>query len=113
MNISKLGALWSLATGGWAGLAEYILRAINGWLAKLDKSKLAEAAKIVKAVASALGILLTTFLPDRYKAAATQTLCALETLAEAMADGNITPEELDANIDAIEAAIEAWKEARK
>lgn len=54
MDISKLGALWSLMTGGWAGLAVYILEAINKWLAGLDVERLARAAAVVKAVANAL-----------------------------------------------------------
>lgn len=110
MNISKLGALWRLMTGGWAGLAVYILEAVNEWLATLDQTKLAEAAQVVKAVASALEILLNTFLPLKYRNAAQKTLEALNTLAIALADGKITQEELDANIDAIEAAVLAWKE---
>ena len=112
MNISKLGALWKLMTGGWAGLAVYILEAVNKWLATLDQSKLAQAAQIVKAVASALEILLGTFLPLKYREAAQKTLEALNTLALALADGKITQEELDAQIDAIEAAVAAWKEAK-
>lgn len=112
MQISKLTALWKLMTGGWAGLAVYILEAVNKWLATLDQEKLARAASIVKAVANALEILTETFLPAKFKAAAKATLDALNTLATALADGKITQEELDANIDAIEAAIFAWKEAR-
>lgn len=112
MNISKFGALWSLMTGGWAGLAVYILEAVNKWLAKLDQTKLAQAAQIVKSVASALEILLGTFLPEKYRDAAQKTLEALNTLALALADGKVTQEELDAQIDAIEAAVLAWKEAK-
>lgn len=110
MNISKLKALWALATGGWAGLAVYILEAVNKWLAKLDQEKLAQTAAIVKSIANALAILIETFLPIRFVRAAKTTLDALNTLATALADGKITQEELDANIDAIEAAIEAWKD---
>lgn len=110
MEINKLKALWKLATGGFAGLAVYILEAVNQWLATLDQTKLAQAAQVVKSVASALEILLNTFLPVKYRTAATKTLDALNTLALALADGKITQDELDANIDAIEAAIESWKD---
>lgn len=112
MNISKLGALWKLMTGGWTGLAVYILESVNQRLATLDQTKLAQAAQIVKAIASALEILLGTFLPVKYRDAAQKTLEALNTLALALADGKVTQEELDANIDAIEAAVLAWKEAK-
>lgn len=110
MEISKIKALWKLLTGGWAGLAEYILEAVNAWLAKLDKPKLAEASKIVRAISSALVVLLETFLPARYKAAGRATVIELDTLAAAMEDGELTKAELNENIDAIEAAIKAWKE---
>ena len=110
MKISKLTALWKLATGGFAGLAVYILEAVNKWLATLDQEKLARAASVVKSIANALAILIETFLPIRFVRAAKTTLDALNTLATALADGKITQAELDANIDSIEAAIEAWKE---
>lgn len=112
MQISKLTALWKLATGGFAGLAVYILEAVNKWLATLDQEKLARAAAIVKAVANAVEILLETFLPAKYQDAAKKTLEALNTLALALADGKVTQDELDANIDAIEAAIAAWKDIK-
>lgn len=112
MDISKLGALWSLMTGGWAGLAAYILEAINKWLAGLDVERLARLAAVVKAVANALEILLNTFLPAKYRDAATKTLKALNALAESLADGKVTQGELDANIDAIESAVVTWKEVK-
>lgn len=110
MNISKWGSLWALATGGFVGLATYILEAVNKWLATLDQSKLAEVAKIVNAVSSALQILLSTFLPAKYRMAATTTIDALNGLASALSDGTLTQEELDRQIALIEAAIAAWKE---
>lgn len=109
MNISRFKALWSLMTGGWTGLAVYVLEAINGWLATVDRSKLSDVARIVKAVSGALEILLNAFLPARYCDAAAKTLEALDVLALSLADGKITQEELDANIDAIEDAISSWR----
>ena len=108
MNISKLGALWSLMTGGWAGLAVYILEALNKWLATLDQSKLAQAALVAKSVANAIDA-LAPLVPAKYADAIKSTTAAVSTLASALADGKVTQEELDANIDAIEAAIDAWK----
>ena len=110
MNISKLKALWRLATGGWAGLAEYILETVNDALKRLDVTKLAQMAQVVKAVATAVSA-LTPLLPARYAAPVRVTFAALDSLAMALADGRVTPEELDVNIDAVEAAIVAWKEA--
>lgn len=109
MNISKLKALWALTTGGWSGLAVYLLEAVNGWLKNLDQTRLARFAEIVRAMARVMQILADTFLPSKYRMAANATFDALDGLAVALADGQITQAELDANIDAIEAAIDAWK----
>ena len=109
MNISKIRALWSLMTGGWAGLAVYILESLNKWLATLDRTKLAQAAIVVKSIANAIDA-LSPLIPAKYANALKATTAAVSTLAESLADGNITQEELDANIDAIEAAIAAWRE---
>lgn len=110
MNISKLSALWALATGGWAGLATYILEAINDALKRLDQTRLAQFAQVVGCACSALKA-LAPLLPTRYQRPAASTVDALNQLAAALADGKVTNEELDGIIDTIEAAIEAWKEA--
>lgn len=112
MNISKLGALWALMTGGWSGLVVYLLEAVNEALAKLDAAKLAEVAKIVKSVMDALHILGDTFVPERYRTACRFTVEALADLAVALQDGKLTKDELDAEIDAVEAAVEEWKKAK-
>lgn len=112
MKISKIRALVSLLFGGWAGIATYILECINRWLDTLDKSKFAEVAQIVTAVNSALKILLNTFLPAKYRNAAAKTVDTLDGLASALADGEVTQEELDHQIDLIESAISAWKEVK-
>lgn len=111
MNISKLKALWALATGGWAGLATYILEAVNAALKKLDQTKLAQMAQVVGCVLAALKA-LSPLLPAKYAKACAATIEAVDELAQALADGKVTEEELDAIVDGIEAAIVAWKEAR-
>lgn len=112
MNISKWSALWSLVTGGWSGLIVYILEAVNAWLSTLDKLKLAEASKIVVALDSALKVILGSFLPDRYREAASATITALDALANALADGELTEGELNEQIDLIEACVAAWREVK-
>ena len=111
MNISKLGALWSLMTGGWAGLAVYILEAINKWLATLDQSKIAQVALVVKSVSNAIDA-LAPLLPAKYTDAVKATTAVVSKLAESLADGKVTQEELDDNIDAVKAAIYAWKKVK-
>lgn len=112
MNISKFKAVWSFVTGGWAGLAVFILGEVNGYLATLDQSRLAQFALVVKSLANAVDA-LAPLIPSRYAEAVLATTAALAALAQSLADGKITEEELDANIDAVQAAILAWKEARR
>lgn len=110
MNISKLRALWSLVTGGWSGLAVYVLEAVNKWLASLDQSKIAQCALVAKSVANAIEA-LSPLLPSKYDAAVKATTSAVSTLAAALSDGNVTQEELGSNVCSIESAIKAWKKA--
>lgn len=111
MEISKLRALWALVTGGWAGLAEYVLEAVNAALKKFDATRLAQFAQVVKSVANAL-IALTPLLPEKYRDAANETIGSVNTLALSLADGHVTQAELDECIDQIEAAIAAWKSVK-
>lgn len=112
MNISKFGAIWNFMTGGWSGLAVYVLEAVNKWLATLDAEKLAQAALVVKSLCNAVDALVP-LIPLKYAAAAKATTHALATLAIALADGKLTKEELDVQIDAVEAAVEEWKRVKK
>ena len=98
-------------TGGWAGLAVYILEAINKWLAILDQSKIAQVALVVKSVSNAIDA-LAPLLPVKYTDAVKATTAAVSKRAESLADGKVTKEELDDNIDAVEAAINAWKKVK-
>lgn len=108
MNISKLGAIWNFMTGGWAGLAVYVLEAVNKWLATLDKTKLAQFALVAKTISNAIAA-LEPLVPEKFTPALKATTSAVSTLANALVDGNVTQAELDENIDAIEAAVDAWK----
>lgn len=108
MNISKIGAVWNFLTGGWSGLAVYVLECVNKWLATLDSTKLAQSAIVVQSLCNATDA-LTPLLPERFVAACKATTHALAFLAQALADGKLSKEELDGQIDAVEAAIEAWR----
>ena len=52
------------------------------------------------------------FAPDKYKVSAAKTIDALETLATALEDGNLSKDEIAANIDAISTCIAVWKEVK-
>jgi len=112
MEISKFKALWSLMTGGIAGLIKYILEVINEALKKLDPAKIAQVADVVKNVSNAL-VALVPLLPAKYQDAAKVTIEAINKLSDALKDGNVTEQELNDEIDAIKAAIDAWKNVSK
>jgi hypothetical protein len=109
MNISKIKAAWAFLTDGWSGLAQYLLKAVNALLAKCDAEKCKKTATIAISIAAIVKTACDVFAPDKYRTAAVKTVDALETLATALEDGNLTADEINANIDAISTCIELWK----
>lgn len=112
MDISKIKAAWAFLTGGWSGLAEYLLTQVSKGLAKCDTAKLRKTATIAISIAAVVKTACEVFAPDKYKAPAAKTVEALEAMATALEDGNLTPEEITANIQAISACLESWKEVK-
>lgn len=112
MNISKIKAAWAFLTGGWSGLAQYLLQAVNAVLEKCDAEKCRKTATIAISVAAIVKTACDVFAPEKYKVAAANTVDALETLATALEDGQLTEAELNDNIDAISTCVEAWKEVK-
>ena len=109
MNISKIKAAWAFLTDGWSGLVQYLLKSVNAVLAKCDAEKCKKTATIAISVAAIVKTACDVFAPEKYKAAASNTIDALETLATALEDGNLTSDEISANIDAISTCIVTWK----
>lgn len=112
MEISKIKAAWAFLTGGWSGLAEYLLTQVSKGLAKCDTTKLSKTATIAISIAAVVKTACEVFAPEKYKAAAAKTVDALEAMATALEDGNLTADEITANIQAISACIETWKEVK-
>ena len=112
MDISKIKAAWAFLTGGWSGLAEYLLTAVNKGLAMCDTAKLRKTATIAISIAAVVKTACDVFAPEKYKAAATKTVEALEAMATELEDGNLTADEITANISAIAACIDGWKEVK-
>ena len=110
LEISRCTAFWTLLTGGWAELAKLICTAFTRLLAKADPSKLRKYAELTAKIALLAQRVVDVFVSgDKEKEAATATITCLRTLAEHLEDGEYTTEELDADIDNIVAAIDAWK----
>lgn len=110
LEISKWTAFWTLLTGGWAEFAKLICTAFTKLLAKADQSKLRKYAELAAKIALLAQRVVDVFVSgDKEKEAATATIVFLRTLAEHLEDGQYTPDELDADVDNIVAAIDAWK----
>lgn len=109
MNISKVKAAWAFLTGGWSGLAQYMLGIVNKALALCDAEKCRKCSTIAISIAAIVKTAVDVFAPEKYKLPAASTVNALETVATALEDGQLTAEELNVNIDNISACIEAWK----
>ena len=110
LEISKWTAFWTLLTGGWAELAKLICTAFTKLLAKADPSKLRKYAELAAKISLLAQRVVDVFVTgDKERDAATATIVCLRTLAEHLEDGQYTPDELDADVDNIIAAIDAWK----
>jgi len=117
MNISKIKAVWKLTTGGVAGLIEYLLDLFNDQvLAKVkDKEEFAAYAEDVAQFVFFLDGVMnrhTKWMSDAKRAAFSATINAVKELADALKDCKFEASELDAVIEKIKAAIEAWKAAK-
>ena len=110
LEISRWTAFWTLLTGGFAELAKLLCTAFTKLLRKADPAKLKKYAELAAKIAMFAQSIVDIFVAgDKEKDAATATIVCLRTLAEHLEDGQYTPDELDADVDNIIAAIDAWK----
>ena len=110
LEISRWTAFWTLLTGGFAELAKLLCTAFTKLLRKEDQAKLKKYAELAARIALLAQRVVDVFVSgDKEKEAATATITCLKTLAEHLEDGQYTPDELDADVDNIIAAIDAWK----
>lgn len=119
MNINlwdKIKIGFAAMFGGVAGLVKELLDQLND---KVLSHLNPETAKLVCNDVIAVNTCLKTILENHSaqmsaakKAALVATVNAIDELAKALADCRIEPEELDAIIDSVKAAINAWKAAK-
>ena len=110
LNIGKWSACWAFISDGWAGIARLVCEAFTKLLRRKDPDKLRVYAEFVGKVAVYIGGGVETFCTDdTTKEAGADTANAVSVLAEHLADGEYTPEELSADIDNIEKCVSAWK----
>jgi hypothetical protein len=116
MKISKLKSIFVLLTGGLTGLIKYVLDLFNTQiLARIPDKE--TGLKYIKDV-QAFSVFLRTVveihsddLSDSRKAALNSILAAVDELAKALEDFEINQDELDAIIEKVKDAIDAWKKA--
>ena len=109
MKWSNIKALWSLVTDGWSGLMKYVLEFVNIALQKLDGEKLKRASQSAVNVAAVVSTAVGVFVDEKYREAANKTVDALKDLALYIEDGELSSAELNANIEAVNKCIDAWK----
>ncbi len=109
MKWSNIKALWTLVTDGWSGLMKYVLGFVNMALQKLDGEKLRKASQIAVNVAAVVSAAVGVFVDEKYRDAANKTVEALKDLALGIEDGELSSAELNANIEAVNTCIDAWK----
>ena len=109
MKWSNIKAVWELVTAGWTGLIKYALEFVNAALQKLDGDKLKRASQIAVNVAAVVSTAVGVFVDEKYREAANKTVDALKDLALSIEDGELSSAELNANIEAVNRCIDAWK----
>lgn len=111
----KIG--FAALTGGVPGLVKALLDWFNSnVLSRIsDPAEAALYCKDVKDLAFFLRSVLTRhsgWMSESSRNAFVAVIDAIDCLAAALEDCKFTPEELDGLVDAVKAAIDAWKKAR-
>ena len=118
MKFSKIKAVIALVFGGMAGVIKYALNVFNEQvLGRItDKVTGAKYIKDAQAVIALLQAILENHADDfseQRKAVLKTIIEAIDELAKALEDLNVSEEELDSIIEKVKAAIDAWKAAGK
>ena len=118
MNIiDKLKIGFCALFGGVTGLIKALLDWFNDRvLSRIeDKETAAKCLADIRDFRVLLGAVFarhTEWMSEARRVAADKILAAIDTLCAALEDFKLNPEELDAIIDAVKEAIDAWKKAK-
>ena len=118
MKVSKIKAVWSLLTGGMAGIIKCVLNGFNEQiLGRIQNKETAlKYLRDIQAVCSLLRAIMENHSADmsaEQKACMESILAALEELTKALEDFEVNETELDEIIKKVTDAIDAWKKAKK
>ena len=100
--------------GGITSVIQYLLNLFNEKvLAKVDPEELKKYSGLVIAIAEFGEKVLDLYVMDEAKRAAlAKTVETLRYIADSLADGKVTADELNKAIDDVTACIKAWKDAK-
>lgn len=111
MKISKLKIAWKFVTGGREGVLDYALDVANTFADRLPAAKKDDLGKALATARNILATLcaLSWLCPKKWRHAYALTLSAFDDLVAALADLNVTPDELTAVCNAFRIAYAAWR----
>jgi hypothetical protein len=112
MNISKVKLVWKFLTGGREGVLDYVIDVANSLMAQLAASGGGENAKTYLGYAQkVLGTMqgLEWLCPQKWRTAYGLTVTAVADVAAALADLNVTSEEISGCYAAFQCAYSAWR----
>lgn len=110
LGVSKWTAIKTLLFGGWSDLAIVICNAFTNLLRKADPKDLKMYAEVSEKIAKVIRLVIELFVSSvSVRDAASHTCDTLIAFSDHIKDGMYTPDELDADIDAIEECIDNWK----
>lgn len=99
---------------GFVSIVEYLLQLFNEQvLGKCDPEALKKWSQVFEALADFIERMLTIFMSQgAVYEASKATIKAVRDLAQHLSDGKYVPDELEADIEAVRLAVEAWRKAR-
>lgn len=111
LDIGPFGLGWSYFKDGWAGIAKYLCEKLSKLLKKLPAEDLKKYAGIIQMVAELLKTICEKFIKDEKVAKKIGLIIeTISGMAKHCEDGEYTTDELDLDIDAIEAVIDSFKD---
>lgn len=111
LDVSNLKLAWNYITGGFGGVADYLLDILNNALKDLDANKKDNVQAVLNFTTKVLNILkaISWLCPTKWQFAYKATIDAVQYTADALDDFTIKQEEVSAIYGKFVTAVECWK----
>lgn len=111
LEVSNWSLVWNYLTGGFGGVADYLLDILNNALKNLDASKKDNIQSVLNFALKILATInaLSWLCPTKWQTALKSTVAAIDKLIEALSDLSVTQAELTAVYGKFVTAVECWK----